>query len=209
MKIKDGDRIVFAGDSTTDADKRVTLDGLGNGYVRLIHDALFAFCPKENFSIVNAGVSGDTSEQLLARWDADVKAQRPDVVFCMIGINDVWRHFDQFDPFYRKISIEEYGCNIEALCKSAESVRDVYFMTPYYMERSHVDEMRVMTEQYAAVMRKIAQSHGFKVIDIQSVFDSYMEGRPGQSIGWDRVHPGPIGSMLIARAVLHELELKL
>ena len=48
MKIKDGDIIVFAGDSTTDADKNATGDGLGNGYVKLVRDALFAFRPSEN-----------------------------------------------------------------------------------------------------------------------------------------------------------------
>ena len=56
MKLHDGDVIVFAGDSTTDAAKRNTSDGLGNGYVRLIRNALFAFHPENNFRVVNAGV---------------------------------------------------------------------------------------------------------------------------------------------------------
>ena len=37
--------IVFAGDSTTDADKLSTPDLIGTGYVRLVRDSLTAFRP--------------------------------------------------------------------------------------------------------------------------------------------------------------------
>lgn len=196
---------MFAGDSTTDADKLTTPDLLGHGYVRLVRDALAAFRP-EKFRVVNAGISGNTSAQLLERWERDVAAEKPDVLFCMIGINDVWRHFDSLDPALHLIPKEEYARNVDALCKRAKGVREVRFMTPYYMERSREDEMRKMTEEYAAVMREAAADNGIKVIDLQAEFDAYLKYRSGQTIGWDRVHPGPIGSMIIARAVMRELQ---
>ena len=206
MKIKDGDLIVFAGDSTTDADKNATGDGLGNGYVKLVRDALFAFRPSENFRVVNAGVSGNTTLHLLKRWEKDVSSLKPDIVFCMIGINDVWRHFDYLDPLDKRISEEEYAENIGKICDLAEGAREFCLMTPYYMERNRTDEMRVLTEKYAARMKEAAKKRGINVIDLQKVFDEYMQGRPGQSISWDRVHPGSVGSMLIAREVLREFE---
>ena len=206
MKLHDGDVIVFAGDSTTDADKRNTSDGLGNGYVRLIRNALFAFHPENNFRVVNAGVGGNTSAHLLARWDRDVISCKPDVLFCMIGINDVWRHFDYLDPLDKRISEEEYAENIGKICDLAEGAREFCLMTPYYMERNRTDEMRVLTEKYAARMKEAAKKRGINVIDLQKVIDEYMQGRPGQSISWDRVHPGSVGSMLIAREVLREFE---
>lgn len=205
MELFDRDCIVFAGDSTTDADKLTTPDLLGHGYVRLVRDALAAFRP-EKFRVVNAGISGNTSAQLLERWERDVAAEKPDVLFCMIGINDVWRHFDSLDPALHLIPKEEYARNVDALCKRAKGVREVRFMTPYYVERSHADEMRKMTEEYAAVMREAAADNGIKVIDLQAEFDAYLKYRSGQTIGWDRVHPGPIGSMIIARAVMRELQ---
>lgn len=55
-------------------------------------------------------------------------------------------------------------------------------------------------------MKEAAKDRGIKVIDLQKVFDEYMQGRPGQSVSWDRVHPGSVGSMLIAREVLREFE---
>ncbi len=205
MKLKDGDVLVFAGDSTTDAGKSATPDGLGSGYVRLVRDALYAFLPRQNFRVVNAGVSGNTTRDLLERWERDVAACDPDVLFCMIGINDVWRHFDNFDPKHAYISEDEYEKNIRAVCDKAAGVREFCLMTPFYMERSRVDEMRAMTERYTARLRRVAEERGVALLDMQAVFDEYMQGRPGQSICWDRVHPGNAGSMLIARAVLRSL----
>ena len=204
MKLKDGDVIVFAGDSTTDADKVTTPDGLGNGYVRLVRDALVAFRPAEQFHVVNAGIGGNTSAQLLERWDRDVMDEKPDIIFCMIGINDVWRHFDYLDLPNKWLSEEDYERNLSVICEKAKSARVFRLITPFYMERNRTDEMRVMTERYAARLHAVAQKSGVEVIDLQNEFDEYMKSRSGQSISWDRVHPGAIGSMLIARRILRE-----
>lgn len=40
-------------------------------------------------ALANTGVAGNTSTQMLARWQADVIAWRPDVVLLMIGANDI------------------------------------------------------------------------------------------------------------------------
>ena len=202
MKFKNGDKIVFAGDSITDANKLNTNDRLGEGYVRLIRDALTAFEPQDRYTIVNAGISGNTSRDLLARWEQDVTALRPDVVFCMIGINDVWRHFDGLAEPDALVSEEEYEKNLREICKKAKGFRQFYLITPYFMERNRQDEMRMLTEKYASVMRRVAEENGVGLLDAQEVFDEYMVARPGQSIMWDRVHPGAVGSMLLARMIL-------
>ena len=209
MKLKDGDIIVFAGDSTTDADRCATADGLGNGYVKLVSDALYAFLPTENYRVVNAGVSGNTSLQLLERWERDVMSLTPDVVFCMIGVNDVWRHFDRCEPLQKRISVQEYVENLSLICEKTKGVRVFCIIPPYFMERNRTDEMRVMTEEYAAAAREVAKKYGADVLDVQPAFDEYMLGRSGQTISWDRVHPGWIGSQLIMREIFRYLEVKL
>lgn len=209
MKLKDGDIIVFAGDSTTDADRCATADGLGNGYVKLVSDTLYAFLPTENYRVVNAGVSGNTSLQLLERWERDVMSLTPDVVFCMIGINDVWRHFDRCEPLQKRISVQEYVENLSLICEKTKGVRVFCIIPPYFMERNRTDEMRVMTEEYAAAAREVAKKYGADVLDVQPAFDEYMLGRSGQTISWDRVHPGWIGSQLIMREIFRYLEVKL
>ena len=205
MELKNKDVIVFAGDSTTDACKGA--DGLGNGYVRIVRNALVAFRPCQEFTIVNAGISGNKSADLLERWDRDVTAHKPDIVFCMIGINDVWRHFDYFDPSDKFVSAETYEQNLEKICEKAKEVERFMFMLPFYMESNRADEMRTMTDQFAAVMKNVAKKYGRPVLDTQSAFDEYMKSRSGQSISWDRVHPNEFGSMLLARAILKEINI--
>ena len=198
-------KIVFAGDSTTDADKRSTPDLLGTGYVRLVHDALVAFYPQHCFAVVNAGISGNTSKELSERWERDVLSEAPDILFCMIGINDVWRHFDSYDAPEQLLSADAYESNLAAMCERSRHIRTLILMPPYYMERSRADDMRVMTEQYAERTRAVARRYGRELLEVQPAFDAYMEARSGQSVSWDRVHPGRIGSMLLAREVLSRL----
>ena len=93
------DRIVFAGDSVTDMGSQQPVgeglfDNLGRSYVRVIENLLVACYPEYSFRLTNSGISGNTSRDLLERFDRDVVALNPDWVSICIGINDVWRQFD-------------------------------------------------------------------------------------------------------------------
>ena len=99
MLLEDGQKILFAGDSVTDDGRaRPVGEGnwaaLGNGFVRLIDSCLAAEYPERKIHTVNMGISGNTSRDLLARWETDVNALKPDWVVLCIGFNDVWRQFD-------------------------------------------------------------------------------------------------------------------
>ena len=103
------DRIVFAGDSVTDMGSAQPVgeglfDNLGQGYVRMVDNLLGACYPEVYLRITNSGISGNTSRDLLARFDRDVISLKPDWVSVMIGINDVWRQFDEpavFNDYFR------------------------------------------------------------------------------------------------------------
>lgn len=99
MLFEDYDRIVFAGDSVTDMDSAQPVgeglfDNVGRSYVRIVENMLSAYYPEVRVRVTNAGVSGNTSRDLLARFERDVVALDPDWVSICIGINDVWRQFD-------------------------------------------------------------------------------------------------------------------
>ena len=65
--------------------------------------------------------------------------------------------------------------------------------------------MQVQLLTRTELVRRAAEECGLAYIDVQADFDEYMKGRSGQSISWDRVHPGEVGSMILARAVLRAL----
>ena len=87
------DRIVFAGDSVTDMESQQPVgeglfENVGKSYVRIVENMLSAFYPEVYIRVTNSGISGNTSRDLLQRFDRDVVSLNPDWVSICIGIND-------------------------------------------------------------------------------------------------------------------------
>lgn len=207
MRFEKGSKIVFAGDSITDDGRaRPIGDGnneLGNGYVRLIDTFLAVDYPELALRVVNMGVSGNTSRDLLARWDVDVNALCPDHVAVLIGINDVWRQFDSPQRPDWAVMPDEYRSNLQKIVEKTQV--PMTFLLPYYVEPNRNDAMRKRAEEYAAICQSVAREHDIPYVDLQAAFDAYLEHRYPAYITWDRVHPGRIGSMIIARAFLQAI----
>src|SRR5512140_3804346 len=91
MRLQSGDKILFIGDSITDAGRRGDPDGLGHGYVRMFRDLVSTRHPSLMVDVVNHGISGNTIRDLDKRWQHDVIAHRPNYLSISIGVNDVWR----------------------------------------------------------------------------------------------------------------------
>src|SRR6056297_3628243 len=89
--------ILFQGDSITDAGRTAGVGELGNGYPYLLATRLWAQFPGHNLTVVNRGISGNRSRDLVKRWDEDALELQPDLISILIGINDTWRYFDRND----------------------------------------------------------------------------------------------------------------
>ena len=82
--VKTGDKLVFMGDSITEFGKNRT-----HGYVNLVVKGLAA--NGINPTWTGVGIQGDTSGDMLARFDRDVVAENPDVVTISAGVNDIYK----------------------------------------------------------------------------------------------------------------------
>ena len=114
------DRIVFAGDSVTDMGSTNPVgeglfEGLGKSYVRVIENMLVSWYPELNIRVTNSGISGNTSRDLLNRFERDVLALKPNWVSICIGINDVWRQFDCPAIPESAVQPAEYRENLEKM----------------------------------------------------------------------------------------------
>ena len=212
MIFENYDRIVFAGDSVTDMGSTNPVgeglfDNVGRGYVRVLESMFATYYPEIFLRVTNSGISGNTSRDLLARFDRDVVQLNPDWVSICIGINDVWRQFDSPSIIDSHVYPDEYERNLEEMIISLKGrVKGIFVMSPYYMEPNKEDPMRSRMDMYGCICKKLSEKHQCRFIDLQNVFDEYLKYRHSAYIAWDRVHPNKVGATLIARAFLKECE---
>ena len=202
------ERIVFAGDSVTDMGSKNPVgeglfDNVGKSYVRIVENMLATYYPETYIRVTNSGISGNTSRDLLARWQRDVLDLNPDHVSICIGINDVWRQFDSPAMTNVAVSPEEYEANMREMLGSLQGkVKTIFLLTPYYMEPNREDWMRARMDDYSDICRRLAPEYGAILVDIQAAFDEYFKYRHSSYIAWDRIHPNQIGATVIAREFL-------
>jgi len=98
MLIKNFQKILFQGDSITDAGRIRIGNDLGVGYVFISTAWLRKLHPELKLEIINRGVSGNTVIDLKNRWEEDCIILKPDWLSILVGINDC----------YNNISEEEY-----------------------------------------------------------------------------------------------------
>lgn len=212
MIFENNDRIVFAGDSVTDMESAQPVgeglfEGVGKGYVRVVENMLAVWYPELNIRVTNAGTSGNTSRDLLERFDRDVVALKPSWVSICIGINDVWRQFDS--PAIPELHVlpDEYEKNVEEMIRKVkDDVKGIFILTPYYMEANREDKMRARMDEYVAICKKLSDKYGCIFVDFQKLYEDYCQIRHSCYIAWDRVHPNQIGSTLMAREFLKKCD---
>lgn len=207
MLFKQPTTLLFVGDSITDCGRERVCNGtdLGSGYVAQVQALLGAHHPQARVRYLNTGISGNRVTDLERRWEQDVLAHRPDWVSLMIGINDVWRHFD--DPLAEQVSEPAYTAKLEALIqRTLPSVEGMLVLSPFFLESNHADPMRTMMDRYGAAAKAVAERNGVHFVDIQGAFDAWLRYNPTQLLCGDRVHPNAVGHNIIASAVLNALE---
>lgn len=220
MLLEKNSRLVFIGDSITDAGRERPLGqarpwhpsaitGLGSGYVSIVNALLTARYPGEKISIINNGMSGNNVLDLAARWEQDVLELEPNWLAIMIGINDVWRQFDV--PFDRQkgVSIEVYESTYDSLLSHTRpNLQGLLLLSPYVVAPPG-DPMRDLMDKYAEVVKRLALKHNAIFVDTQKGFDTLMAEMHPTAIAWDRIHPQMTGHGTIAIAVLRALKAQL
>jgi lysophospholipase L1-like esterase len=208
MRIEPKSKLLFIGDSITDCGRvrpvgESTGDTLGTGYVALVDGLLTSTYPELGIRVVNMGISGNTVRDLKARWQSDVLDLKPDWLSIMIGINDVWRHFDTRLQVEWQVPHDEYASTLEEMVSATRpGLKGLVLMTPYFIEPNRADPMRVMMDRYGATVREVAERHGAVFVDTQAAFDRVLESLHPYSLAEDRIHPNLTGHFVIARAFL-------
>ena len=212
MIFENGDRIVFAGDSVTDMGSTNPVgeglfDNVGRSYVRVVENMLVSWYPELNIRVTNSGISGNTSRDLLERFDRDVVSLNPDWVSICFDINDVWRQFDCPAMPDTHVLPDEYKANMEKMILSVkDKVKGIFILTPYYMEPNREDKMRARMDEYVAICKELADKYNCIFVDFQKMYEDFCKIRHSSCIAWDRVHPNQMGATLMAKEFFKKCE---
>jgi lysophospholipase L1-like esterase len=201
--LRDGDRVVFYGDS-------ITAQRL---YTRFAEDFVVSRYPDIHITFLNAGVSGDTVEgghagDMETRVKRDVAPLHPTVITVMLGMND-GRYTTEYDKNFQAYA-EGYRSLIAALRGVAPQAR-LYLIEPSpYDEIAHppaIAGYNTVLVRYGKFVEDLGRQDGIPVIDFNEPMtdalaaatrsDPLMAG----SLLPDRIHPSPAGHWVMAAAL--------
>lgn len=166
---------------------------------------ILARYPELHLRFANHGVSGNTTRDLLARWQRDALAESPDWLSVKIGINDVWRSFDGVPD--KAVPLPEYISNLRNLLDQAQAQTNarLILLTPYMIEADRTQPMRNMMDRYGAAVKEIGADYQAILVDTQAAFDEVLRHTTPDDWAEDQIHPNGPGHAVIALAFLRAM----
>lgn len=207
-----GSVLMVSGDSVTDCGRARPIGsyifGLGNGYVNRMHEIITSYYPEKEIKVVNMGISGETSRQVVARWDADIAAVKPDYAALMIGVNDVWRRHDAYMDKEIGVHADEYEANLRGIIERSRSLKGLMLITPIFFELNKSDPFMREIDECSGICRRLAKEYGVDFCDVQPEIDRIISAQYTSTFSPDRVHPGPVAHYTLAHEILRQMNFK-
>lgn len=199
-----GSRVLFQGDSITDAgrdrksDKSNNANGLGRGYPFFAAGELLRDYPQSKLEIFNRGISGNKVPDLAARWQADCLDLKPNVLSILIGVNDIWH---KLNGNYSG-TVEDYATGYRKLIEDTQSQLPetrIVICEPFVLKCGAVNDkwFPEFDERREAAV-KLAQDLKLTLVPFQQMFNRAVEHSPPEYWAADGVHPTVAGHALMA-----------
>ena len=203
--LRDGDRVVFYGDSITDA-RQYTV--FAEAYVRTRF-------PDLDVRFVHSGwggdrVSGGGGGPIDLRLDRDVFAYRPTVVTVMLGMND--GGYRAYDEGLADTFTKGYAHIVERLKREAPGARITLIQPSPYDDVTRPvgfpGGYNAVLLRYSDAVADLARREGAAIADLNAptvaMLQAANEKDPTNAARLipDRVHPGAAGHLVMAEALL-------
>ena len=197
-------KILFQGDSITDAGRNREQLCLGKGYPVMIGGELGAHFPGK-YTFDNKGVSGNRIVDVYARIKVDCWNLEPDVISLLIGVNDVWHEFgnkngvepDRFEKVYRML-IED----TKAKLPNIKFMLMEPFVLPGRATEAAWEDFSGTVYQLAEIVQKLAKEYNLSFVPLQEKLNAACKLCPPEYWLGDGVHPTAAGHRLISDAWL-------
>lgn len=200
--LKKGDRVVFLGDSITQAGNR------GKGYVVLTRQAIAAAHPDLGVQVIGAGISGHKVPDCQKRLQSDVLSKKPTIVIIYIGINDVWHSVRG-----RGTSKKDFEAGLRDMIAKINDVgARVILCTPTVIgeKTDGGNSLDEMLDEYSAISRKVAKETKSQMLDLRKEFAEHLkkhnpDNKPKGILTRDSVHLNEAGDKFLSKLMLGAL----
>ena len=162
---------------------------------------------KSGHTIINLGISGDTTAGMLARFNTEVLPQSPDAIVFMGGCNDIMTSgtAQAAKSNMAAIAHQSAARNIKPLLGTIPQI-DAGNIRPDWAAFTDLAELDRLCGQYVLWLTGFAQAFRLTVVDFRKSFKPE-KGQPvDSSLYLDVFHPSPKGHSLMADVLLRTLE---
>lgn len=186
-------RVVCFGDSVTGVYYHT---GSRRAYTDMVGIALRRLAPAAEITMINAGISGHTTVNGLARLERDVLSHRPDLVTIMFGLNDMTR-----------VPLEAYRSNLKEMIARCRAIgAEVVLATPNNVIDSEGRPTAKLVE-YCDAMRAVGREEMVPVSDVYRELDAVRACDP---LAWrlllsDAIHPNMDGHKRLASVLVQTM----
>jgi len=203
-----GQRILFQGDSITDAFRRPEEVGssyrLGAGYAMIVAARLGAEAPGLGLTFENRGVSGRSLSAMRAKEEEETLAFAPDVLSLLIGVNDTLQARERGEPVGE--GAETFAASYRAMLEKVRSRFpgiQLVLLEPFLLPCGKItsEHLADLAPRQAA-LPAIARDFGATFVPLQRRLEAASEaGGPAYWL-FDGIHPHAPAQWLIASAWL-------
>ncbi len=197
IAVKNGEKIAFLGDSITQFAANTP-----GGYVHLVISGLKA--NGVNATAIPAGITGDESDEMLARLKPAVLDKKPDWVTLSCGVNDVLHGCGVKGG----VSLEDYKKNITAIVDQCQTAKvKVMVLTSTMINENPKNLLNQGLIPYNEFLRALAKERNLPLADLnadmqEEVKQAVAAGIKGDALTNGGVHMAPSGNQMMAIGVL-------
>ena len=168
---------------------------------------------EDGISFYNLGVSGDTTDDLLKRFDNEAETREPSIIIFAIGINDSV-YLKKENKF--RVLKEKFKDNVFSLIiKSRKHANDIVFIGANPVDEDKVTPIpwdpqanknyyNKNIKKYNRILNDIVKEENLIFIDI---YNEFLKNTDYKKLLHDGLHPNSQGHQLIFETVKKELNL--
>ncbi|KAA8484724.1 aryl-phospho-beta-D-glucosidase BglC (GH1 family) [Arcticibacter tournemirensis] len=204
---KNGDKVNFIGNS-------ITHSGDFHHYILMYYATRF---PNQKVAFYNCGIKGDNANSFLRRMDADILPRKANWSVVMAGMNDVNRSLyapalqSQPETEERKRrALSDYEGYLESVIQRLQkSKTKIILQKPSIYDQTgdlpapNLVGVNDALKKCTQIIDGLAKKYKLQVIDYYTIMNDLntrlqIKDPKATIIGNDRVHPGPVGNMIMA-----------